>query len=73
MARHRSGIHATFHFGECEALQDCAPKTDDRSCLQGYLRVLVLRQSICELNYAQQVLWEAPMKEGQLRAYVNAP
>ena len=73
MATHPAEIRATFHFDEYEALRDSAPKTDDRSCLQGYLRVLVLRESICGLNYARQVLLEALKKVVRLRACVSVP
>ena len=73
MATHRVGNHAIFRCGAYEALLDCVPQAVDRSCLQGYLRVLVLRETIDGLNYAQQVLLEAPRKVAQRQACAVAP
>ena len=73
MAVHREQIHATFRCGEFGALKDYGLKLHDRSCLQGYLRVTALRESIGELNYAQLVLLEAPKKADLSQACANVP
>ena len=72
-AIHRAEMRAIFHYGVCEARPDYVPRNHDRSCRQGYLRRLVLRELIGGLNYAQQGLLAGLMTADLLLVYANAP